>query len=164
MKNEASGARDETPRLVPRVAAWVQCGDKFETRKSDSGTGRSGTQESGTGDIPRRACPFHARSKCAANPCSRTFRNARTRHIRWEQPRRRSASRRLGNARGAASSLRPDNLSHCSDETCEDCRYDRPDKARFFTPGKSAKRIMEREFNWQVPSARSCASMYNGTI
>ncbi len=106
-KNDTSAGRDETPPWVPRVAARVRCGGKSEMRKSDSGKGRSDTQERETSETPRRTCPFHGRSKCAASPCCRTIRNARRRRIRWEPPRRKSASRRLGNARGAVFPLPP---------------------------------------------------------
>jgi hypothetical protein len=107
VKNEASAGRDETPPWVRWLAAWERCGGKSEMRKSDSGRGRSDRRESGTSDTPRRAFPFHVRSKCAASPCCRTFRNARTRHNRWEPPRRKSASRRLGSARALAVPLPP---------------------------------------------------------
>jgi hypothetical protein len=78
-------------------------------RKTDFGMERNDRRERETSDISRRARPFHVRSKYAASPCCRTFRNARMRHIRWEPPRRKSANRRLGNATGADVSLPPDN-------------------------------------------------------
>ena len=106
-KNSASAGRDGTPPWVPRVAARVRCGGRAEARKSDSGKGRSDTRESETGETPRQTGPFHVRSKCAASPCCRTFRNARTRRIRWESPRHRNASRRPGNAMGAVLPLPP---------------------------------------------------------
>ncbi len=105
----ASAGRVETPLWVPRVAGRVQCGGKSETRKIDSGTGRSGTRERETAETPRRACPFHVRSKCAANPNCRTICSARTRYIRWESPRRKSARRKPGSARGATLPLPPGN-------------------------------------------------------
>jgi hypothetical protein len=130
-KYGASGGWRASPPSAPRAVSWAQCGGKSETRRSGSGRARSDTRGHEKNGTPNSTCPFRARSKCAARPGCRTFRNARTRHIRWERPRRKNASRRLGNARGAASSLRPDNLSHCSDGTGVDCRYDRPDKAIF---------------------------------
>jgi hypothetical protein len=109
-KNAASAGRDGTPPGVPRAAARVRCGGRAEARKNDSGKGRSDTRESETGETPRQTGPFHVRSKCVASPGCRTLRNARTRHIRWESPRRKSASRRPGNARGAALQFLPGSL------------------------------------------------------
>jgi hypothetical protein len=104
-KNAASAGRDGTPPWVPRAAARVRYAGRAEARKNDSGKGRSDTPESETGETPRQTGPFHVRSKCAASPCCRTFRNARRRRIRWESPRHRNASRRRGNAKGAVLPL-----------------------------------------------------------
>jgi len=104
-ENDSNAGRDEIPPLVPRFAELEQCDGKSEMRKSDSGTGRSDRQASETGDTPRRTRPFHVHSKCAASPCCRTIRNARTRYNRREPPRRKSESRKHGSARGAALPL-----------------------------------------------------------
>jgi hypothetical protein len=106
-KNAASAGRDETPPWVPRAAARVRYADRAAARKNDSGKGRTETRESETGETPRRTGPFRVRSKCAANPCCRTFHNARTRHILWESPRHKNVSRRPGNAMGAVLLLPP---------------------------------------------------------
>jgi len=108
-KNGASVGRDPTPPWALWVAARARCGGKPERRKSDSGKGRNDTPEREIGETPRRTYPSHVRSKCAASPCCRTFRNAHRKHIRWELPRRKNARRTPGNARGAAVSLPPDN-------------------------------------------------------
>jgi hypothetical protein len=83
-----------------------------------------------------QACPSHARSKCAASPCFRTFRNARTRYIRSGPPRRKSASRRPGSATGAILLLPRRSPLHYDAGNGGDCRYDRPDRASYLHPWK----------------------------
>jgi hypothetical protein len=138
-RTSASAGGDETPPWVPGVAASIECGGKSERRRSDCGTGRSDTQGRETGDTPSRVCRSHARSRCAPGPYCRTFRSARTRHIRGEPPRRKSACRTLGNARGAALPIPPHSLWRFVYGNGGDCRYDRRGTTNFLPPGKSAK-------------------------
>jgi hypothetical protein len=132
-------------------------------RRSDCGTGRSDMLEREIGDTPSRGRQSHARSKCAASPCCRTFRNARTRRIRREPPRRKSASRRLCNAMGGAGPLPPGGPWHFVCGNGAECRYGRRDITNPLPPGNSAKRIREDFLPWQGPSARGCGSMYYET-
>jgi len=125
-KNAVSAGLVRTPPWVPRVAARVRCAGKTEAKRSDSGRERSDRRESERGETPRRTGPCHARSKCAASPCCRTFRSVRTRHIRWAPPKQKNASRRRGNARGAVLSLLPSSPWHCVCVNGGDCRYGRP--------------------------------------
>jgi hypothetical protein len=133
-KNGAIPGRDEIPSLVRRAVAWGQCGGKPEKRKNDCGTGRSDTRERETGDKSRRAGPCRVRSKCAASPCCRTIGNARSKHIRWESPRRKSARHKLGTATGAACSIPLSSPSRYACGNGGDCRFDRPDTTRFSSP------------------------------
>jgi hypothetical protein len=105
-------------------------------RRSDCGTERSDTRGRQTGDTPLRGRQSHARLKCAASPCYRTFHNARTRRTRLEPPRRKSASRRFGNARDAVLSLPPGSPWHLVGGNGGDYRYDRPDITKFSPPGR----------------------------
>ena len=100
-QNDPSAGQDEILRWAPRVAEWELCGGRSEVRRSDFGTARSDKQESQRREIPKPACSVHARSKCAANPCCRTIRNAHTRYIQQGRPRRKTASHTHGNAKGA---------------------------------------------------------------
>jgi hypothetical protein len=124
-KNAVSAGLVQTPPWIPRVAARVQCAGKTEAKKSDSGRERTDRRESETGETPRRTGPSHVRSKCAASPNCRTFRNVRSRHIRWEPPRQKNESRKRGNARDAVLPLLPGNPWHCVCVNGGDCRYGR---------------------------------------
>ena len=101
-ENTANSGRIAIPHWIREDVAQGRFAGGFETKKIDFGTWRNGRRERAAGAEPRRNRRSRARSKCAASPCCRTFRNVRNRHIPRESPRRKSAWHRLGNATGAA--------------------------------------------------------------
>jgi len=84
-----------------RDAAGPQCGGKSERKKIDFGTERIDKWGSGASETAKPSRPTRVRSRCAANPCCRTIRNAHSRYIRRERPRRKTASHTHGNAKDA---------------------------------------------------------------
>lgn len=119
-------------------AAGARYGGKFGQKKSDSGTARSGTWETGASGTARPWCPLRAHLRCAASPCCRTCRNARSRRSLWAPPRHKSANRSRGTARAAGALPRPGSPAHCACGSGEDCRCGTLDKSISFSPGNTS--------------------------
>jgi hypothetical protein len=142
-KNESSPPPYVNQHGAQWAAVWERCGGKLGRRKSGSGMARSGRRERRTAGRTRRDLPSHARWKYACNPCCRTNCNGRTPHNRWEPPKRKSAYRKPGSARAAGAQLPQRSLLNRVCGNVGGCRYDRPDIANSFSPGRSRKEYVK---------------------
>jgi hypothetical protein len=163
-ENTTRSVRNVIPHWVQGDVAQARFAGESEMRKTDFGTGRSGTRERAAFGIPRRIRRSRARSKYAASPGCRTFRNARTRHIPPGSPRRKNAWRRPGTARGGALPLQPCSPWRCFCENGADCRYGRRDTTNFLLlPGSVPEGYVKTLKSGKFHLRKAAASMYNKT-